>query len=213
MFELLTLLVSFSKSITPQNIIMKKTIFGILVLSVVLTVACNETTSKEEKASGSVQTNEELAARGKYLVDVMGCNDCHSPKVMTPQGPVPDTTRLLSGHPADLPIGPIDTATLHNWVLFHPMQTSAVGPWGVSFAANLSSDETGIGNWSEDQFIKAIREGKYKGLDGGRSLLPPMPWPAYSKATDEDLKAIFAYLKTTKPVHNVVPPPIPPKHA
>lgn len=87
--------------------------------------------------------------------------------------------------------------------------TSAVGPWGMSFTANISSDETGIGNWKEEQFIKALREGKYKGLDQSRPLLPPMPWFVYKNMTDDDLRSIFAFLKSSKPVKNVVPAPIP----
>tara|TARA_R110002094_G_scaffold3622_1_gene11771 strand:- start:315 stop:614 length:300 start_codon:yes stop_codon:yes gene_type:complete len=83
--------------------------------------------------------------------------------------------------------------------------TAAVGPWGTSFAANLTPDETGIGNWSEAQFLKAIKEGKFKGMENTRPLLPPMPWTEYRNFTDEDLKAIFAYLKTIKPIDNVVP--------
>jgi hypothetical protein len=86
--------------------------------------------------------------------------------------------------------------------------TSAVGPWGQSFASNLTPDGTGIGNWKEEQFIKAIREGKYKGLDNTRPLLPPMPWVAYKNLTDDDLKSIFAYLKSLPPVKNAVPAPI-----
>jgi hypothetical protein len=93
------------------------------------------------------------------------------------------------------------------WVLFGPDLTSAVGPWGMSFAANLTSDETGTGNWTEENFLRAIRKGKYKGLETSRPLLPPMPWFAYKNMNDEDLKSIFAYLKTTKPVENVVPAP------
>lgn len=81
---------------------------------------------------------------------------------------------------------------------------------GVSFSANLTSDSTGIGGWTEEQFAKALRQGKSKGLDGNRQLLPPMPWPNYITLTDADMKAIFAYLKSTKPVKNVVPAPIPP---
>jgi hypothetical protein len=88
--------------------------------------------------------------------------------------------------------------------------TAWVGPWGISYAANLTPDETGIGNWSEQQFIKAIREGKLKGMDGTRPLLPPMPWQEFGQMKDEELKAIFAYLKTIKPVNNVVPPAAPP---
>jgi hypothetical protein len=189
---------------------MKKLHLPLVILTATLAFACNNE-NKSKNDDVKVATNEDLAKRGKYLVSIMGCNDCHSPKVMTPQGPVPDTNLLLSGHPSAIPAGPVDTTTLKSWVLFSPMLTAAAGPWGVSFAANITSDESGIGSWSEAQFMKAIREGKYMGLDNGRMILPPMPWPVYAQATDEDLKAIFAYLKSTKPVHNIVPPPIPPK--
>ena len=91
--------------------------------------------------------------------------------------------------------------------------TSWIGPWGISYTANLTSDSTGIGNWKEEQFIYALREGKYKGLPSSRPLLPPMPWQMYKHMTDGELKAIFAYLKSTKPINNVVPPPEPPVSA
>ena len=77
-----------------------------------------------------------------------------------------------------------------------------------SFAVNLTSYATGIGKWKEENFLRAIRDGKFKGLENGRSLLPPMPWFVYKNMTDEDLKAIFAYLKSTKPVVNAVPAPM-----
>lgn len=80
------------------------------------------------------------------------------------------------------------------------------GPWGATFAANLSSDETGIGNWTEEQFKKALTQGKWKGMDGNRSLLPPMPWQDFAHMTDEDVKSIFVFLKSTKPIKNVEPP-------
>ncbi|MDO1450258.1 diheme cytochrome c-553 [Rhodocytophaga aerolata] len=151
-----------------------------------------------------------LLSRGKYLVSVIGCGDCHSPKIFGPQGPTPDSTRALSGHPATEPLSKIKKEELKNWVLFNHMSTATVGPWGVSYASNITSDATGIGNWSEKQFFKAMREGKYKGLDNSRPLLPPMPWPNFKNLSDEDLKAIFQYLKSTKPVKNVVPAPISP---
>jgi len=94
--------------------------------------------------------------------------------------------------------------------LFEPDLTAAAGPWGVSFAANITSDQSGIGNWTEEGFIRAMREGKFKGIEGSRMLLPPMPWENFAKLTDEDIRAIYAYLKTTKPVYNVVPAAIPP---
>jgi mono/diheme cytochrome c family protein len=154
---------------------------------------------------------EELIKRGEYLVKTSACHDCHSPKVMTPSGPEPDPKKLLSGYPEDMRLPEINKQALKDWVLFNQHLTSAVGPWGVSFAANITSDETGIGNWTEKQFLTALKKGKYKGLEGSRSLLPPMPWPIYRNMSDEDIKAIFAYLKTTKPVRNIVPAPIAPE--
>lgn len=149
---------------------------------------------------------------GEYLVTGVGCHDCHSPKVFGPQGPEPDPSRLLAGHIAGTPLPPVDKAALKSWYLFSQDLTAFSGPWGVSFAANITSDETGIGNWTEEQFFRAMREGKFKGAPEGRQILPPMPWPAFSKLNDTDLKAIFAYLKSTKPIKNVVPPPISPEN-
>lgn len=88
--------------------------------------------------------------------------------------------------------------------------TEWVGPWGVSYTANLTPDDTGIGNWTEEQFFTALREGKYKGLAGSRPLLPPMPWEMYRNMTDSEIRAVFAYLKSIKAVSNLVPQPLPP---
>jgi hypothetical protein len=154
----------------------------------------------------------EMVKRGQYLVNAGGCNDCHSPKVMTPMGPMPDSTRLLSGHPAsekipELPagiIGPDKWGAVTNNSL-----TAWYGPWGVSYAANITPDNvTGIGAWTEDVFVKTMRTGKHMGA--GRPILPPMPWFNLANLTDEDLKSIFAYLKSIKPISNEVPLPIPP---
>jgi hypothetical protein len=89
--------------------------------------------------------------------------------------------------------------------------TSFTGPWGRSFAANLTSDQTGIGNWTEAQFRKALTQGKFKGVDNSRPLLPPMPWQNFVNLKEDDLRAIFLFLKNTKPVNNVVPAPVPPR--
>ncbi len=151
--------------------------------------------------------------RGELLVAAIGCNDCHSPKVMTPEGPKPDPERLLSGHPSNEVLPPYDPETAKAYVLFNMNFTAAVGPWGTSFSANLTPDDTGIGKWSEEQFMNAIKNGVWRGLDGNRPLLPPMPWEQYRNFPDEDINAIFAYLKTLKPVNNVVPLPIPPPAA
>jgi hypothetical protein len=164
----------------------------------------------DKKSSITPPYTPEQIEKGKYLVQIMGCRDCHSPKTMTAQGPAPDMNKDLSGHPASMPLGKIDKAALKDWVLFNMMNTAAVGPWGISFSANLSSDATGIGTWSEEQFIIALTEGKSKGIRTARPLLPPMPWPNYANMKKEDIVAIFAYLKSTKPVENIVPQPISP---
>jgi hypothetical protein len=116
---------------------------------------------------------------------------------------------LLSGHPANDAVP--KAIPTQDWVLFSNDLTAFVGPWGVSFSANLTPDDTGIGNWTLDQFKRAIRKGLYKGLDGSRPLLPPMPWQMYKTFSDEDLEAVFTYLKSLKPVSNNVPAPISPK--
>ena len=150
--------------------------------------------------------------RGEYLVSVGGCNDCHTPKIMTEQGLMLDSTLFLSGHPADekLPDFPVDFVGPGKWGAAGSQSFTAwYGPWGVSFAANLTPDMvTGSGAWTEEAFIAAMRTGKH--LGAGRDILPPMPWYNVATATDEDLSAIFAYLKSLKPVENLVPAPIPP---
>ena len=155
-----------------------------------------------------VPTAEELAAqkveRGRYLVEVTGCNDCHTPMKMGPQGPQPDMARMLSGHPAEMPIPPAPPAS-GPWIWGGLATNTAFwGPWGVSVAPNLTPDEaTGLGGWTEEMFLGALKHGKFYGT--GRPLMPPMPWPWYSKLTDDDAKAIFAYLRTIPAVSNQSP--------
>jgi hypothetical protein len=156
--------------------------------------------------------------RGKYLVGITGCNDCHTPTVPGPSGaPVPDATRLLSGHPEGLPYPtwtPADMEQRNAMALTGRMLTVWAGPWGVSFAANLTPDKaTGMGDWTEAAFIRMIRLGKHQGQPNGRDILPPMPVPDLKGATDEDLKAIFAYLRSIPPIKNQVPFPVPPAAA
>jgi hypothetical protein len=144
---------------------------------------------------------------GEHLVMSIGCGDCHTPKKMGPMGPEDDSTLLLSGHPAKMPPPDVDRKAMESKGLVITNDLTAwVGPWGISYSANLTSDETGIGTWNEDQFLFAIRNGKQKGLAGSRMLLPPMPWQSLRNLTDDELKAIFSYLKSTKPVSNMVPP-------
>ncbi len=193
---------------------MKKQLLTLAALCMLIT-ACNF--EKKEETTAKIyepKTEEPVVStvkRGEMLVNAIGCNDCHSPKKMTEKGPILDPDRLLSGHPANEPIGKYDLETAKSFVLFTPGLTASIGPWGTTFAANLTPDDTGIGSWTEAQFFTAIKHGKYKGMENGRSLLPPMPWQTISVLPDEDLKAIFAYLKSIKPVENLVPAPIPPK--
>lgn len=200
---------------------MKNVFFAVvLIISATLLCSCNNTQSSSSETSNNNDTtaNEKnyggyasQVEYGKHLVAVIGCNDCHTPKKMTPQGPVPDTTLTLSGHPHSMPAPDVNRKEIESkgLALTNDM-TSWVGPWGISYADNITSDETGIGNWTEQQFMRCIREGKWKGLEGNRQLLPPMPWQDFAQMKDEELKAIFAYLKSTKPVKNVVPAAQPP---
>ena len=185
--------------------------FGLAGAGLLIGVALLESpTSAQHKGSDARKKSQ--VERGKYLVDVGGCNDCHSPKIFTPKGPVPDESKLLSGHPADtkLPQVPQGVIAPDQWgALATNDFTAWTGPWGTSFTRNLTPDvATGLGSWTEDIFIKAIRTGKDMGE--GLDILPPMPWPGYKIMTDDDLKAIFAYLKSLKPIENAVPDPISP---
>ena len=149
-------------------------------------------------------------ARGQYLMSTSGCMDCHTPWKLGDKGPEPDTTRLYSGHPEQLKMPPAPTLPAGPWVMTAGATNTAwAGPWGVSFTANLTPDvETGLGRWSEADFIRTIRTGRHMGR--GREVLPPMPISVYNHFTDRDLKAIYAYLRTIPPVRNKVPDPVPP---
>jgi hypothetical protein len=184
--------------------------FAILIVTAVFACNSNDAPSKNNEGMTVEVTQDSLIKHGEYLVSIMGCHDCHSPKVMTPQGPAIDTAHMLAGHLSNMPLPPLDPNGAKGWVMFSPTLTAMVGPWGISYSANLTSDASGIGNWTEAQFFKSIREGKLKGMDNTRPLLPPMPWQMIAKASDHDLKSIFAYLKSTPPVENVVPSPVPP---
>jgi mono/diheme cytochrome c family protein len=146
--------------------------------------------------------------RGEYLVTIGGCNDCHTPWKMGPNGPEQDMTRKLSGHPEAVQVSAASAPLPAPWgIAISPTFTAWSGPWGVSFTANLTPDqETGLGKWTEQNFMEAMRSGKHQGR--GRPILPPMPWFNYGKMTDEDLKAVFAYLRTIPAIKNRVPQPI-----
>lgn len=182
-----------------------------ILLGICLIAATQGVVVGSEEQEPQHNTNATPVERGHYLVNVGGCGDCHTPKVLTKDGPQPDENRLLSGHPADAKLPPLPPGVIgpDRWgAIANNDLTAWAGPWGVSYAANLTPDVTGMGGWSPETFIQAIRTGKHAG--GGRDILPPMPWMDYAQMTDEDLRAVFAYLKSLPPVSNVVPAPVPP---
>jgi len=189
---------------------MKKNIFisvCLVIMAAVVISQINCSPKEENKA----MSQKELIARGKYLVMTGGCGDCHSPKIYTENGPIPDSTKDLSGFQHDEKLPALDTKYVApgNWVATESNFSAWVGPWGISYAANITPDKaTGIGELSEEMFIKALREGKMMGV--GRPILPPMPWQVIGQKSDQDLKAMYAYLKSINPIHNEVPQPIPP---
>lgn len=200
------------KKYSLKNVTKKFSVYVILVgLASCQNNTDNNSVAKNNVVKDTIQSEEETIKRGEYLVTTLGCGDCHSPKKINEHGiPYQDPELMLSGHPQNLVITDYDKQTSKNWVLFNMHNTAVVGPWGTSYAANITSDATGIGNWTEEQFFKAMKEGKFKGIDGTRPLMPPMPWQNYSSMTHEDLHSIFLFLKSTKPVSNIVPSYQPP---
>ena len=152
---------------------------GTLVLAIAL-ASCSsntKTSTSTDSTSTAALSPEAKVARGKYMVAIAGCIDCHTPGSLYG---APDTSRMLSGS-----------------------ELGWTGPWGTSYPANLTPDSTtGIGTYTEDDIVTAFRTGHKK---SGAPILPPMPWPMYASFTDEDAYAIAAYLKTLPPVVHAVP--------
>lgn len=150
--------------------------------------------------------SQEQIDRGEYLVLIGGCNDCHTPWVFDPELGIPtiDMSRMLSGHPQGAPDpaaspGPGDIGVIG------PTFTSFAVPFGVMYSMNLTPDiETGTGTWTEEMFLGIFRKGRHLGGDG-RGVLPPMPWWWFRNMPDEDLIAVFAYLRSIPPIYNPVP--------
>lgn len=119
-------------------------------------------------------------ARGKYLVGIAGCGDCHTPGHFFGK---PDMARHLGGSEVGFEIPNL----------------------GVFYGPNLTPDrETGLGTWSEDDIVTAVTKSV---RPDGRQLVPAMPWMGYAKLTRQDAKAIAAYLKSLPPVNHQVPGP------
>lgn len=120
-------------------------------------------------------------ARGQYLATVMDCAGCHTPGAL---GGKPDASRRFAGSDIGFALGPGPTA-------------------GVVYPPNLTPDrDTGLGAWTEDQMIRAIRGGQSR---DGRPLVPIMPWPNYSALTLADARALVMYLRSLQPIAYQVP--------
>jgi mono/diheme cytochrome c family protein len=178
------------------------------IASLSIAASIGATARKHASAKKAEQAVRAKVARGAYLVNVGGCNDCHTPFRMGPNGPEPDMSRMLSGHPESLKMPPAPKLGAGPWVWAAAgTNTAFAGPWGVSYTANLTPDRlTGLGIWDEQMFVKTIRTGRHWGVS--RPILPPMPWQNFRHMTDDDLGSIYAYLRTIKPVRNQVPDPI-----
>ena len=189
-----------------------QTLLVFLLCACVYVLGCKpqaaETTATAETEEAPAMTKQDSVKRGEYLVMMMGCNDCHSPKIFTQTGEMLfDSTRLLSGHPAGDPdptLGKKGSTTPQEGIVFGGDLTSYIGPWGHSYSANLTPDPTGLGEWNFTMFKKAFTEGKFKGIDGGRPIMPPMPWQNFRHVNNEDIHMIWTYLRSLKPIHNIV---------
>jgi hypothetical protein len=178
-------------------------IFASLSVAAVALSGAGCSKSASPAANAAAQT-----ARGRQLVTMGGCHDCHTPMKFDPEigMPVPDMTRMLSGHPEGAP-DPVSSVAGHDAAVIGPTFTSFKAPFGIVYTANLTPDpDTGLGSWTEEMFLRAVRTGRHMG-GNGRPILPPMPWPNVGMQTDDDIKAIFAYLRSIPAIRNDVPAP------
>jgi mono/diheme cytochrome c family protein len=197
----------------------KRCVALLACLSVAVALAsCNRSTNESAPpgvdavpgATAPAGTAQSPVERGKMLIIGGGCHDCHTPKIMTPRGPEADMSKMLSGHPESSGVPQPFKGDAGPWAIrINEHLTAWNGAWGVSFAANLTPDQnTGLGIWTEEMFLNALKLGKHMGTS--RPILPPMPWNWYGQLPDEDLKAMFAYLKSIPPIANRVPIPLDP---
>ncbi len=154
-----------------QKVVFIAAVAAMFSLVLVFQFGCTEESKAKPLSKG------EMIALGKYIVTTSGCDDCHTPKIFTENGPVFDTTRRFSGFPEGEVLPALDMSMVgpDKWTMTEKHLAAWVGPWGISYASNLTPDKaTGMGTMTEEMFIKCLREGKYMGV--GRPLLPPMPW-------------------------------------
>lgn len=170
-----------------------------------IAIGCNQ---KPNTPTVTIYSPERLEI-GQAVVEGWNCSFCHTPQIEGPDGKlISDPKRFMSGHPADeeVPTVPDMIITSPEWMEFLDNLDSTV--WATDdmlvFSANLTPDnETGIGNWTEVEFVETIREGRHRGIE--RRIKYPMPWRELSELSDEELISVYEYLMTLEPVNNKVP--------
>ena len=186
---------------------------AVITAAIILTAVLSTASLKADGAGGAGPESKAgkaaQVARGKYLVDIMGCHDCHTPMKLGPNGPEWDITRALSGHPEDAPALPPANLPAGYMAAIGGTFTSFSGPWGTSFTKNLTPDkETGLGDWTVEEFIATMKTGRERGK--GRPVLPPMPVQNLKALSDSDIRALFAYLQSLPAIKNRTPQPLEP---
>ena len=154
-----------------------------LVLMFVAAIAVSCSGKKAETSSGDAGTGAASTAamtpgqRGEVLAYTSGCHDCHTPGTFYG---APNFERLLAGS-----------------------ELGWEGPWGVTYARNLTPDAaTGLGAWTDDEMIRALRSGVRK---DGSPILPPMPWQNYARMSPEDMSDLIVYLRSIPAVNHAAP--------
>jgi len=168
--------------------------FGALAATLGIATLASQSVAQGTRGGGASPVE-----RGKYLINITGCHDCHTPK-KDAAGHI-DENLLLSGRPASTNAPSATPGEVHSALDL----TAWTGPWGTTYASNLTPDPmTGLVSrkYNEATFIAMFRTGK---KPNGVGILPPMPWEGYANMTDDDIKAMWAYLQTIKPIRNQVP--------
>ena len=183
---------------------------AIIAAAILLTAVLSTASLRAEPEAGpETQAGKKAQiARGEYLVEIMGCHDCHTPAKMGPNGPEQDRSRALSGHPEQLVMPPAPALPPGPWVAsIAATFTAFASPGGTVFTRNLTPDkETGLGDWTVEEFIATMKTGRERGK--GRPVLPPMPVQNLRALSDSDIRALFAYLQSIPPIKNRIPQPI-----
>lgn len=172
------------------------------MFAVIFAVSCNRQAGNNENVSA------EQLRQGELLVMEGRCHFCHTPELNKNDKYY---GQILFGYPSnkklpDLPDAPKGS---QQWTDFLSNLDSTVWIAGnkIVFSANITPDiETGIGNWSKEDFINTIRTGMHPGWK--KKVNKPMPWLDYAKLSNDQLTSIYLYLKSQKPVYNKVPEPL-----